>query len=78
MRKVDVSHHVGFMLPEESIEKLKSFEGNTASVKDIASVFKKFKNIDYSIIITFYPEKDVGEPPHTLAFTIDGGGNEPK
>ena len=78
MRRVDVAHRVGFFLPEDSIEKLKSFEDKKVSVREIANVFKEFKNCDYDIDITFYPEKDVGKPPHTMVFQVEGGENEPK
>jgi hypothetical protein len=82
MRKVDVSHHIGFELPEDAIEKLKSFESENGcketSVKEIANVFKEFKNLNYKIIITFYPEKDIGESPYTIVFIVGGGKNEPK
>jgi len=78
MRKVDVSHHLGFMLPEESIEKLKSYYGKRVLTSTIANVFKEFHHYDYTIDITIYAEKDIGNPPDTIIFQIEGCRNEPK
>jgi hypothetical protein len=80
MRKVDVSHHIGFMLPEDAIEKLIILgeEGKTSSVREIRNIFKEFKHYDYTIDITFYAENDVGEPPESILFIVEGGKDEPK
>jgi len=74
MRKVDVAHRLGFTLNEDDIEKIMSFNDKRVSTKELANIFKKYKYYDYSIDLTIYAEKDIGEPPDTIIFSIEGGG----